>query len=185
MRTVKTGMLICAGLYLAASIIPAVLAQNPAEEQRLLKAAFIYNFAKFTRWPQDTWGGPDGEMILCTAGEDGLVGELGRLGGKTVKGRKVRVLSLEGVGGPGDCHVLYVARSEQERYVDIVGSVGNDPVLTVSEIPQFGRSGGIIELYHEKDRIRFIINQGAAHRGNLKFSSRLLSLAIVIEHWQP
>ncbi len=158
------------------------IAQEPAEEERLLKAAFIYNFAKFTRWPKNTWRGPQVPLILCTAGEDELVGALKRLGGKTVKGRRVSTLPLEDAQVPRQCHVLYVATSEQERYVDLVESVRNAPVLTVSEIPHFGRSEGIIVLYHEKDRIRFRINQGAARRAGLKLNSRLPNLAVVVDH---
>jgi len=174
-------MLICAGLYLLACAIPAAVAQDRTDEVHLLKAAFIFNFARFTRWPE-TREGEDAPLILCTAGDDGLVGELGRLGGRTVRGRRVSILPLENVPVPKSCHVLYVAVSKQEGYVDILESVRHAPVLTVSEIPRFERRGGIIELFHEQERIRFIINQGAARRAGLKLNSRLLNLAIVVDH---
>lgn len=174
-------MWIYTGLWLVVSAMPSALAQDSAEEKRLLKAAFIYNFAKFTRWPDTVWGRGDDPLHLCIAGEDQVIGALKQLGGKTIKGRNVSIRPLTEAHNPGDCHVLYVASSEQDQYLPIVDTMRNAPVLTVSEIPRFGRSGGIIELFQEKERIRFIVNQGASRMAGLKLNSRLLNLAVVID----
>jgi hypothetical protein len=52
------------------------------------------------------------------------------------------------------------------------------PVLTVADIPDFARTGGIINLKTNKeDRIRFDINVGSAQQARLRMSSKLLNLA--------
>jgi hypothetical protein len=53
----------------------------------------------------------------------------------------------------------------------------NSPTLTIGEIPGFSEWGGVIELVLEENKFRFEINAGAARRGGLKISSRLLQLA--------
>ncbi len=154
------------------------MAENGTEELRLLKAAFVFNFAKFTRWPEQAWGNTADPLKLCITGDDHLIDALKQLRGKTIQKRKVSILPLEDAQASGMCHMLYVARSEWERVPSLVDSMRDKPVLTISEIPNFARSGGIIELTERQDRIRFIINQDGAQRTGLKLSSRLLSLAI-------
>jgi len=162
--------------------MPVASAQNVAGEEQLLKAVFIFNFAKFTRWPENVWQAQDAPLILCTAGEDALVDALDQLGGKSIQGHPVSMRRLADMPSAGRCHVLYVAGSEQKHVTDIIESVRREPVLTVSELPSFGRRGGIIELYREEERIRFIVNLNAANGAGLEFSSRLLNLAVVVNH---
>ena len=162
-------------------MIQAAGAQKLTDDERLFKAAFIYNFAKFTSWPDDTWTNDDAPLILCTAGQDELIEDLKRLGGKIVKGRSVSIRPVKKQAAPGSCHVLYIAQSEKKRYAKILESVRKKPVLTVSELPRFGSSGGIVELYREKNKTRFIINIDSSREAGLTLSSRLLRLAVVVD----
>jgi hypothetical protein len=169
------------GVWLNACGLSVASAQVSDADNRLLRAAFIYNFAKFTRWPEQALGEQDDPLMICTLGRDESVLGLERLGGKTIRGRSAVIKPIEGMPLAGACHVLYIARSEQERYRPIIAALGAEPVLTISELGSFGHSGGMIELYQEHDRIRFIINQRAAHKAGLHFNSRLLNLAVVIK----
>ena len=181
LKRLTTKLLISVCL-LATCTMQVATAQTRAEDELLLKAAFIYNFAKFTDWPENIWQGQDAQLNLCTAGEDGLVGELERLAGKIIKEHPVTIVSLKNMPVPKNCHLLYVATSEKKGYKDILKSVRGEPVLTISELPHFSRSGGMIELYREKDQTRFIINLSVAREAELVLSSRLLSLAVVINN---
>jgi hypothetical protein len=170
---------ICLGL--AALAVPGTPAENGEQELRLLKAAFVFNFAKFTRWSKAAWGNSDEPLKLCTVGDDRLIEALKQLGGRTIQNRKVNILPMGEVETPGKCHMLYVASSERERLSGILATVRDDPVLTVSEIPGFTHTGGIIELFKEQGRIRFYINQTSAEEVGLRLSSRLLSLAVIVK----
>jgi hypothetical protein len=99
------------------------------------------------------------------------------------RGRRIALViqPLNNATPSGNCHILYIAGSEKKRYQKIIKSVSFKAVLTISGITHFGRSGGVIELFREKDRIRFIINLNNAIEAGLVISSRLLSLAVVIE----
>lgn len=180
LKSQTAGWLLAAGLWLLCCAAPAAVAQDSAQEVRLLKAAFIYNFAKFTRWPDEVANNTSHPLHLCILGEDELVAELERLGGKTVQGRPLMIKSVQEVPARESCQILYVAASERQRYASTVEALRGEPVLTVSEIPHFGSTGGIIELFREEDRLRFIINLGVARESGLVLSSRLLRLAVVI-----
>jgi len=155
-------------------------AQESAERERLIKTAFIYNIAKFTRWPENAADQASATLSLCIAGEDELVDALGQLRGKTIKGRPLAIQTLKTAQVPKNCEILYVAGSKRSGQLDLIGSAGGQPTLTVSELPGFGRNGGMVELYREEGRVRFIINLGAARAAGLEISPRLLNLAVVI-----
>lgn len=169
MATFQLCLLVCG--------IPKALAQDAVEDERLLKAVYIYNFAKLTRWPLDTWAGRDQPLVLCIAGHDELATSLKRLAEETIGGRPVTITAWVAHNGASGCHVVYVARSERERAIDVIRQVRAQPVLSISELPHFIDDGGIIQLYLRKDRIRFKINLAEARNSGLALSSRLLDLA--------
>jgi len=147
------------------------------QDQRLFKAAFIYNFAKFTRWPKTLEDDDKDQIVLCTLGEDQLVIDLTRLKGKTLNNRILAVKSFE---DPNECNMLYISTSKHINYARTLSSIRGKPILTISEIKNFAQSGGIIELNHDKGQTHITINLNAAHENNLELSSRLLILANII-----
>ena len=167
-------------LWLFNTTITTAQAQDAIQDERLIKAAFIYNFAKFTRWPETVWQSDNSPLLLCTVGDDELTATLQQLTGKTIQSRPVIIQAVNSANTVAPCHVLYVSTSEINRYGDLVGSIQSRPILTISELPDFGRSGGIIELFREKSRIRFMINLDTARQSGLDFSSRLLYMAVPI-----
>ena len=150
-----------------------------SEEERLFKAAFTYNFAKFTIWPENA-PGQDGALTLCTIGQSKLVTDLNRLGGKLIKGRAVVIREVNSNQTKDHCHILYIAKSEKNKIVEILNSINNKPVLTVSDLSDFVKSGGIIQFYRKNGKTKLIINLDIARKSGLEISSRLLILAEVI-----
>jgi len=55
------------------------------------------------------------------------------------------------------------------------------PILTVGETPGFAERGGVIRLVLEDNKVRFEVNVDAAHQAGLTISSRLLTLARIIQ----
>ena len=156
--------------------MPAAAA-NQDEEAQLLKAAYIYNFAKFTRWDET----PDAETLkLCVFGNDSLSEALQRLAGKWVGERRIVIHAITDSKSVQACQILYFAMSERGDYREFVQALERQPVLTISEIEGFTSNGGMIELFHEAERIRFKINVNTVEQGGLAISSRLLKLAEIV-----
>jgi hypothetical protein len=169
-----------AGMALAVSLIaaPGIASQSTAAPDVAVKAAFLYNFAKFTEWPTL----PPGALIaVCVVGDEAIAAALVT----TVRGQKISGHGLD-VWRPQDpatwrlCHVLFITDAERRRSADALGGIKTLPVLTVSDSQGFSQMQGIIELYVEGGRMRFAINVDAAGRSGLKLSSRLLGLARVV-----
>jgi hypothetical protein len=149
-------------------------------EEYLLKAVFIYNFAKFTRWPVQVWDNTGRSLRICSVGNDNLTKVLVKLHGRTLRDYPVIIELLEDTSDLDSCHVLYLANSHKYDVLSIIDSIYSKPILTVSELPGFTESGGMIELYHNEDRIRFKVNLRIIRESGLDLSSSLLKLADIV-----
>lgn len=152
------------------------VAATPNREY-LLKAATLYNVAKFTRWPADAFDSADAPLQLCVLGTDPFGDALATVDGKRVGNRNLRTRLITDTVHVAGCHLLFVSASEHERLGDVLASTEGAAILTVADIPDFSRAGGIITLNVVDDRTRFDVNQQAADRAGLTLSAKLLRLA--------
>jgi hypothetical protein len=170
MRCPRIALSALLGLLLAQPLMAA------AESESAVKAAFIYNFTKYTEWPPE--GG--NTLQLCLVGRaDPLLSAVKELQGKQSQGRRIVVRSVvePETGALNDCRVIIVGASEEGHLADILRNAEKHPALTVSEIDRFIDAGGMIGLVVNNARVQFEINAGAAARANLKFSAQMLKLA--------
>lgn len=150
-----------------------------------IKAAFVFNFAKFVEWPERTFPDPNSPILLCVAGDgDGLERQLSRLEGKEAQGRLIRVRSLGRQEATTGCHILVLEASPGER-AQRLQSIGHSAVLTIADSGDFPREGGMIGLFVIANRVQFSVNLGAAQGAGLKLSSRMLQLAYSIQEGTP
>jgi len=166
-------------LCVVASPAPNAHATRPSEYQ--VKAAFLYNFAKFVEWPAEAFADTSAPIILGVLGQDpfGVVLEQ-TIQGKTVRGRTLVIRRFERIQDVEVCHVLFVSSSEEKHLARILEGLKGSGVLTVSEMEQFARNGGIIQFIMQENKVRFEINVDAAERAGLKISSKLLKLSRVV-----
>ncbi|MEW6678846.1 MAG: YfiR family protein [Pseudomonadota bacterium] len=155
-------------------------AQAGVPDAQLIRAAYLYNFAKFTTWPDVPRR--DGRLSLCVAGTDALTPALQALGGRLVRGRFIAVHPVRGADLPDTCQMLYVAASDVGRATALLRQARGLPLLTLSAQQGFAEAGGMVELTEVGGRTRFIINLGAARAVGLEISPSLLSLSEVVGH---
>lgn len=140
-----------------------------------LKAAFLYNFAKFVQWPAETSGGSLDTFALCVSGEEPFRIMHQYLSGKRIRGQLIAVRAVGGSAELSGCHLLFVSAASVQLQRALPGVSG--AVLTVGESADFMRSGGMINLVRADNRLRFEISRSVGERAGLKFSSQLLKLA--------
>ena len=152
-------------------------AQPTAAEEYDIKAAFIYNFAKFIEWPDGTFSTPGSPVVLCVFGRGAIEKSFGEVHGKTVKGRNVDVIFNDDIDNIKSCNIIFLSTSDKKYAGAVLDSVKGVSVVTVGETPDFIHSGGIISFKSQGNKIRFEINPIAAKRARLTISSQLLKLA--------
>ena len=141
-----------------------------------LKAAFIYNFARFTTWPADL---PAGEpFVICVLGDQAVADALQRTVAGRLFGEHAIVVTRVAVGAPKrTCRVLYIAGLPPGQATEVVTELQEAPVLTLSNIEGFASVGGMAQFFFEHGQLRFRITAESARRAGLQISSRLLVMA--------
>lgn len=150
----------------------------PAEWQ--VKAAHIYNFAKFVQWPEDAFATPRAPLVLCIASGGARGGAFDAIDGKPVQGRDLRVRTGVRPADLKACHILFVPESAGPAVPDLFRVTGTSPTLIVGEAEGFAAAGGSIGFVAHDERVEFEINPDAASRANLKISSQLLRMATIV-----
>ncbi|GJM20762.1 MAG: hypothetical protein DHS20C15_06770 [Planctomycetota bacterium] len=177
------------GLALAPSTLsepaaPPVFAESAGDsvEEYLLKAAFLYNFANFTTWPDDAFEDERSPLVFAVLGEDPFDEHLiATLDEKHINGRPLKLVNYAELEELGDCHLLFVSRSEAAHVAQLHTLLADRAVFTVSDIDRYAHMGGVARLGIEEQRPVMEINTSAAKRADLQISSQLLKLARVIE----
>jgi hypothetical protein len=167
-------------LLLACFAAPASLADSPPPvSEYALKAAFLFNFAKFITWPD----GEDPRALLAigVCGSEQLTAEIaGSLQGRTIGNRVVKVTRVTTLEGAATSNLLFVSALDEGRCRVLQAQLRDRPVVTIGESASFAAADGMITFVREGDKLRFEINSTAAERAGLKFSAQLLKLATVV-----
>jgi len=146
-----------------------------------LKAAFLYNFAKFTEWPAEA-APPGAPLVLCVLGDGDVADALeGTVKGRSIDGHDLSIRRVKLDSSVRTCHLLYVSSLDEKRSLELLDLVKGASVLTVSDLDHFAQLGGVAHFFTEAGKMRFAINVESAQRAKIHLSSKLLGLATVVK----
>jgi hypothetical protein len=151
---------------------------SPAVHEYTMKAAYLYNFALLTTWPDAP---PTAVFTLCLYGQDDFGPALDALNGKEVNGQKIQVRRIERIEDALQCRLIFINETNKGRVAQLVSKVRRAPILTVVDDGLGWAAGATIILAPENHRLTFEVNATAIKQANLQLSSRLLRLAAKIE----
>ena len=169
--------------FISALLILPQCARSQADalNEYQVKAAFLFNFAKFIEWPQGTYSSAQAPFTICIFGKDPFGKMLDEaLAGKSMNNHPVTILRLSDDIELRHCQMVFVSSSENRRYAEILEKVRGTSALLVGETDGFAAAGGMIEFLLEDNHVRFAINPDATRRAGLKCSSSLLALAKIV-----
>lgn len=168
----------CLALLLAG--VRVVCAQSAAPDEYQIKAAFVYNFAKFVEWPPGSFKNATDPITICVLGNPFGDRLEATVHGKQIEERRLIVHEVSSVDNTAGCHILFFS-ADARRVGDVLEHLKTVPILTVGETVNFSAKGGVIGFKLENDKIRFEINTCAADRARLRISSKLLGLATIVK----
>jgi YfiR/HmsC-like len=155
-------------------------AQQANEYQ--VKAAFLYNFAKFVEWPSQAFKNPSDSIVIGVLGTNPFGDALAAaVAGKTLGGRSFQVREISTAQQAAVCQIVFIGSSERKRLAALLLGMGNAAVLTVGETDNFAAAGGIVNFKIDGGNVRLQINIEAARKAQLRISAKLLSLAEIVE----
>lgn len=148
------GLTLLLSLLLTLGTDSPTIAQPTASGEYLLKAAFLYNFAKFVEWPEKTFADGHTPLMLCVLGQDPFGPALDALTEKSVKGRPLRITRLSQPSNVGGCHILFIDRTEIPHARTILSALSDKAVLTVCDDERCAQQGLMINLLTVNDKIQ-------------------------------
>lgn len=168
----KTSQLI--GVFFIAAILclhPA-MAGTVVEED--LKAAFVYRFTQYTKWPIS----PENEFRLCLYGSTKVTKAIEGLSGRLIQGSPLSISRPSSVDIPeGQCHAAFLGVQDRNELRSLVQSRADQPILLISDMPGAFDESIDIALLTEPNKVSFSINRTQARDRMLTFSSQMLKLA--------
>jgi hypothetical protein len=161
---------------------PDLAAEDSKPSEYQVKAAYLYNFGRFVEWPSKSTSSKGNAFTICVLGQDPFGPALeATLAHETIDGANVVAKRVSKAQDAGGCRILFISAAEEGSLREIMAALDKLTVLTVSDMSQFTRRGGMIQFSLEGNRVRFEVNLTAAERAGLVLSSQLLKLALSVK----
>ncbi len=110
-----------------------VLAQQPKPKEYEVKAAYLYNFGRFVRWPADVPAAQDNSFPICVLGQDPFGATLdSTLVGETLAGKPVVVKRISRAQDVGDCRIMFISSTEENHLKQIARLIVSAELLKVA-----------------------------------------------------
>lgn len=143
-----------------------------------IHSMMVYNFMKYVNWPA-TAG--TGDFVIGVIGEGDVFDTLNKWYGTKSKGtQKISIKQFSSAAEITDCHVLYVGKSKSSKFADIKAKVAGKTTLVITDKPGLGKKGSCINFKIIGGKLKFELNQEAVGQAQLKVSSQLSGMAILI-----
>jgi hypothetical protein len=159
-------------------LVRDMAAKEPAPTLSDVQSVYLFDFAKFVRWPAGT--GHD-SLDICVAGQKVYVDTLMKIvAGEHIDARPLTVRMVRQPPDVAGCEVLFIGVSEKDRADGLLAAANGKPTLTVSDMPGFLDHGGMIQFQMIDERVRFSVNLQPVGRSGLALSSELLKVAVSV-----
>ncbi|MBN1418424.1 MAG: YfiR family protein, partial [Planctomycetes bacterium] len=152
------------GALLAATLLASAADESPAADaEKLLeyrvKAAFLFNFAKFTEWPASAFLDAGSPIVIAVLGQD----PFGPILEATVEGKRIggRAIVVRRFARPEDlepAHILFAGTLERGRTAAVLLALSKSPTLTVGDDEGFIHAGGMVRFVRRDNKVRFQID---------------------------
>jgi hypothetical protein len=182
----RRSCLTIAGALCLTFLAPNADAQQSKPNEYQLKAVYLYNFGKFVTWPAESSSRKGDSFTVCVLGRDPFGTILdATFSGETLDNKPVLLRRIPRPQDAKDCRILFISSTEDKHLKEILVALANCGVLTVSDMPEFVRRGGMIQFTLEGEKIRFEINLTSAESARLVLSSELLKVAADVTKTVP
>lgn len=174
-------------VFICATTLPGTnfAGDNTNNTEYNLKAAYLYQFTKFTQWPGRLFINQNSPIKICILGKNPFGKSLDSFSSRASQGRDLSIKYLSSLQNIASCHVVFICRSEDRKLPQILLRIENSPVLSVSDIDNFAQRGGIIGFVPRQRKVGLEINVAASHTSGTKISSKLLGVATLIRSQTP
>ncbi|MFT7130121.1 MAG: hypothetical protein ACI89U_002243 [Gammaproteobacteria bacterium] len=149
-----------------------------AFEEHPIKAAFLFNFPHFVKWPNENSKSTPLTCRYCVlqngAVENALGSPISLSRNKKIQQNYIEPSELSNLS---DCEILYLGENNLKTRDELLELTKGQSILTVSDQTNFVDGGGMIELVRQGSRVQVYINLESINEQGFDISSKLLSLS--------
>jgi len=146
-----------------------------------VEAVYLYNFTKFVQWPARAMPVKSAPFAICILGADPFGPVLdAALGGESIQGAQIVARRIAQPQDAAGCRIVFVSSSEEHRLKEILAALSGTGVLTVSDISDFTKRGGMIQFVQTDGKVRFEVNVKNATDAGLVLSADLIEVALAV-----
>jgi len=157
-------------------------AHDPAYEEDQVKAEMVERFCRFIDWPENAAQNVSDPFVIGIYEEDGVAQQLREIARtRRIQGRLVEVRRITVPAEALSCHLVWAGAAAAQRVAALVAISSGHPILTVGNAPGLAEAGVLINIVRSKDRLAFEVNLTEVVASRLRFSSKLLRLARIVE----
>ncbi|HET7300771.1 MAG TPA: YfiR family protein [Oleiagrimonas sp.] len=171
---------------LSLGVVGAACAQPvpaPASLEYAIKATYLYKLAPFVEWPPPAFASKHAPFLICVVGGNPFDGYLSRaVSGHHFGAHPFVVRNLRTLEDEHGCRIVFISGLHEARLRQALAAVEGRPVLTVTDSTIDSDVPSVVHFVLEDGHVRFEIDLGAAARNDLKLSSKLLHLAVMVRH---
>ena len=181
-RTVFVLAMLCLLSFSRAALAAAPVDTENAPLQlyeQKIKAGLVYNLLKYTVWSVFS-GATKPTLKVCLYGDDIFDGYLAPLEGRTAQQAVIAIKHVNLVKEVGNCQAVIIHNSQAKNLTEILQFIEGKQILTISDIHQFSRLGGMVELAKEGEKVSLYINKSAVTHAGLTIDGSMLRLAKIV-----
>jgi hypothetical protein len=143
------------------------------------QSVFIYNFCQYIQWPQQE---QSNQITIGVLGNGRVAQQMSEFfTGRSANAKKIVVKAFASPQELQYTQVLFVPVSNRNNLTEILQKLGSQATLLITEKEGWGRQGsGINFVISEEGKYKFELNEAAVKKHNLKVSTSISSLAIVL-----
>lgn len=165
-------------LFVWVLFCPVATASPIQMQEQKIKAGLLYHFIKYSTWPDNAFETPEEAFNVCLLGGDPFDKALDPLQGRAAQQRQINIYNIEAISPGLRCHLVFVHRNLAPRWPDLLKTLAFQPILNISDIPDFAGQGGMVEFAtSERQRIELRLNTPAIHEAGLEIGEPLMKLA--------
>jgi hypothetical protein len=167
------------GMALFLLLLPRPLqAQNSSALEYRAKANFLSKFPSFIEWPEYALPTGHAPFLLCVFDDFPFGTSLAeKTRGTAIREGPMEIRWVRGEQELTSCQILFVSRSEQKRYIQVLEAVRGQSVRTVGERAEFLDAGGVVSFAMHQETLQFDVNLEGVNEVHLRIGSQMLALA--------
>jgi len=159
-------------LILLLSLFIFLSSLNASEKEQQIKGVVLERISQFIEYTD-----VGDEFKICVYGDESLLKIFKKIyKNREYKGIPIKIVQVNSVDEIEPCSILYAKKLSKAKMKEILAKTYSQTLLVTEEV-SYIFDGFMVALYFENKKIKFVINQTAITKANMKVNYRLLKVA--------